>query len=332
VKQILQRYKDLQDIIAILGIDELSEEDKLTSRARARCSASCRSRSSSRSSSPASKASTCRSPTRSAASRRSSTASTTTSPSRPSTWSAPSKRPGGRGDRARPRRRAGILPGHTPLISQLKTGVLSYTQGGTTRRLLVSGGFVEVNEDRVSVLADFAEFPEEVDAARARLERDEAEKQLGAFTGTPEELAEVQRATRPRGRATPTRRRERSPALKPTENLTQFKGRAPTFPTARALSFTQNFSPLSCVSCLQHLPARGIMSFTTLAAAKARVCARARSKSTSGSRRLRRTSKSSCARRRRGARRSTTCSSSARRAWARRRSRRSSPRRWTRRA
>jgi F-type H+-transporting ATPase subunit epsilon len=85
----------------------------------------------------------------------------------------------------------GILPGHTPLISQLKTGVLSYTQGAATRRLLVSGGFVEVNEDRVSVLADFAEFPEEVDVARARLERDEAEKQLGTFTGTPEELAEV---------------------------------------------------------------------------------------------------------------------------------------------
>ncbi|HKG13848.1 MAG TPA: F0F1 ATP synthase subunit epsilon [Pyrinomonadaceae bacterium] len=85
----------------------------------------------------------------------------------------------------------GILPGHTPLISQLKTGVLSYTQGATTRRLLVSGGFVEINDDRVSVLADFAEFPEEVDAARARLERDEAEKQLAAFTGTPEELAKV---------------------------------------------------------------------------------------------------------------------------------------------
>jgi F-type H+-transporting ATPase subunit epsilon len=85
----------------------------------------------------------------------------------------------------------GILPGHTPLISQLQTGVLSYTQGTTTRRLLVSGGFVEVNDDRVSVLADFAEFPEEIDAARARLERDEAERRLGSFTGSPEELAEV---------------------------------------------------------------------------------------------------------------------------------------------
>jgi F-type H+-transporting ATPase subunit epsilon len=85
----------------------------------------------------------------------------------------------------------GILPGHTPLISQLQTGVLSYTQGQTTRRLLVSGGFVEVNDDRVSVLADMAEFPEEVDAARARAERDDAERRLSGFTGTPEELAGV---------------------------------------------------------------------------------------------------------------------------------------------
>ena len=85
----------------------------------------------------------------------------------------------------------GILPGHTPLISQLQTGVLAYTQGPTTRRLLVSGGFVEVNDDRVSVLADLAEFPEEVDAQSARREREEAERRLGNFTGAPEELAAV---------------------------------------------------------------------------------------------------------------------------------------------
>jgi F-type H+-transporting ATPase subunit epsilon len=85
----------------------------------------------------------------------------------------------------------GILPGHTPLISALKTGVLAYTQGSATRRLLVSGGFVEVNADRVSVLADLAELPEEVDAQTARSERDEAERRLGAFVGSPEEMEEV---------------------------------------------------------------------------------------------------------------------------------------------
>ena len=85
----------------------------------------------------------------------------------------------------------GILPGHTPLISALQTGVLSYTQGGTTRRLLVSGGFVEVNHDRVSVLADLAEFPEEIDAARARADREEFERMLGGFSGTPAEMEDV---------------------------------------------------------------------------------------------------------------------------------------------
>ena len=85
----------------------------------------------------------------------------------------------------------GILPGHTALISQLQTGVLSYTQGGATRRLLVSGGFVEVNADRVSVLAEAAETPEEVDVARARELREQSERALGSFAGTPEELADL---------------------------------------------------------------------------------------------------------------------------------------------
>ena len=80
VKQILQRYKDLQDIIAILGIDELSEEDKLTVTRARKIQRSCRSPSSSPRSSPAARASTCRSPTRSRASRRSSRASTTRVP------------------------------------------------------------------------------------------------------------------------------------------------------------------------------------------------------------------------------------------------------------
>src|SRR5215213_8375723 len=82
----------------------------------------------------------------------------------------------------------GILPGHTPLISQLQTGVLSYSKNGATERLHVSGGFVEVNADRVSVLAEIAERPEEIDAARARLAREHAEKTLSAWSGTEEDF------------------------------------------------------------------------------------------------------------------------------------------------
>jgi F-type H+-transporting ATPase subunit epsilon len=82
----------------------------------------------------------------------------------------------------------GILPGHTPLISQLQTGVLTYAQGATTARLLVSGGFVEVNNDRVSVLADFAERPEEIDPAAVRQACEQAERSLAAFTGDEAEF------------------------------------------------------------------------------------------------------------------------------------------------
>ena len=82
----------------------------------------------------------------------------------------------------------GILPGHTPLISQLQTGVLTYVQEGKSYPLHVSGGFVEVRDDHVSVLADVAEMPEEIDAARAKLSRDKLEKQLNAWTGSEDEF------------------------------------------------------------------------------------------------------------------------------------------------
>lgn len=82
----------------------------------------------------------------------------------------------------------GILPGHAPLISELQTGVLSYNEDGTTFQMLVSGGFVEVNDDKVSVLAEIAERPEEIDAARARLTREQSEKQLSSASGSEEDF------------------------------------------------------------------------------------------------------------------------------------------------
>ena len=57
------------------------------------------------------------------------------------------------------------------MISQLQTGVLSYEKSGRTFQLHVSGGFVEVNDDRISVLAEIAELPAEIDAARDPLDR-----------------------------------------------------------------------------------------------------------------------------------------------------------------
>ena len=86
----------------------------------------------------------------------------------------------------------GILPGHTPLISQLKTGVLTYVEDGKSFQLHVSGGFLEVRDDHVAVLAEVAERPEEIDTAQARQARERLEKQLSNWTGSEEDLAVAQ--------------------------------------------------------------------------------------------------------------------------------------------
>ena len=72
----------------------------------------------------------------------------------------------------------GILPDHTPMISQLQTGVLTYRQGTEKKVMHVSGGFVEVLPDRVAVMSDVAERPEEIDLQRAQRARERAEKRL----------------------------------------------------------------------------------------------------------------------------------------------------------
>jgi F-type H+-transporting ATPase subunit epsilon len=63
----------------------------------------------------------------------------------------------------------GVLPGHAPLLSLLGSGVLSFTpQSGPRRTLAIHRGFVEVLPDRISVLADIAEFAEEINLETAR--------------------------------------------------------------------------------------------------------------------------------------------------------------------
>ena len=72
----------------------------------------------------------------------------------------------------------GVLPGHAPLLSELRIGVISYRQGSQESHLSCSWGFAEVLPDRVSVLAEVAESPDQIDTERAREQRDEAEKLL----------------------------------------------------------------------------------------------------------------------------------------------------------
>ena len=96
----------------------------------------------------------------------------------------------------------GILPNHAPLISSLKSGILSFTNKGVSEKMVVSGGFVEVSTNKVSVLTDIAEKADEIDTEAAKAERESAEKVLsGNWSGTEEEFeAEKERLERAQAR------------------------------------------------------------------------------------------------------------------------------------
>ena len=76
----------------------------------------------------------------------------------------------------------GILPGHTPLLALLKVGELWYRKGSERFYLSVAFGFVEVLPDRVTILAQLAERPEDIDRDRAERARRRAEERLAKPT------------------------------------------------------------------------------------------------------------------------------------------------------
>jgi len=72
----------------------------------------------------------------------------------------------------------GILPGHAPLIAELAVGEISFRAGGEEQRLAVAWGFAEVLPEKVTILAETAERPAEIDVARAREAKKRAEERL----------------------------------------------------------------------------------------------------------------------------------------------------------
>ena len=76
----------------------------------------------------------------------------------------------------------GVLPGHAPFLTTIGIGELMYRVGRDERYLAVAGGFAEVRNDKVIVLADTVERPEEIDRARAERARERAERRLAGRT------------------------------------------------------------------------------------------------------------------------------------------------------
>ena len=72
----------------------------------------------------------------------------------------------------------GVLPGHAPLLATLGIGELTYRIGREEYHVALAGGFAEVRNDKVIILADVAETPADIDRARAERARERADARL----------------------------------------------------------------------------------------------------------------------------------------------------------
>jgi F-type H+-transporting ATPase subunit epsilon len=84
----------------------------------------------------------------------------------------------------------GVLPGHTPLLATLQVGELWYRIGSEKHYLAIAFGFVEVRPDRVTVLAQIAERPQDIDVARA----EEAKRRAQERVARPQPGMDFERA------------------------------------------------------------------------------------------------------------------------------------------
>lgn len=72
----------------------------------------------------------------------------------------------------------GVLANHAPFLSTIKIGLLTYEQGRQRETLMISGGFCEVSNNKITFLVESAEFGRQVDIERAMLAKERAEKRL----------------------------------------------------------------------------------------------------------------------------------------------------------
>ncbi len=84
----------------------------------------------------------------------------------------------------------GLLPDHVPMLSALKVGELYYRQGGETHWVFVSGGFAQIADNKVTILAESAELSSDIDVERA----EQAKARAEAYLREPKPDTDVMRA------------------------------------------------------------------------------------------------------------------------------------------
>lgn len=93
-----------------------------------------------------------------------------------------------------------VLPRHAPLLATLEPGEMVVRLGDYIEAMAVGGGFIEVLDDQVTVLADTAERAEEIDTARAEAARQRARALMRMYRDRPEYAAAYQAMRRSRAR------------------------------------------------------------------------------------------------------------------------------------
>lgn len=88
----------------------------------------------------------------------------------------------------------GILPGHTPMLTTLRIGELTYRQGSAVYHVAVNWGFVEVENDTVTVLVETAEPADDIDLERAKAALGRAEEALKQLAPEDKQFAVMQAA------------------------------------------------------------------------------------------------------------------------------------------
>jgi len=82
----------------------------------------------------------------------------------------------------------GVLANHAPFLSTIKTGTLSFKKDKQTRYLMVSGGFSEVSNNKITFLVESAEFGQDIDVDRAMLAKERAEKRIAQAIQKSEQI------------------------------------------------------------------------------------------------------------------------------------------------
>jgi F-type H+-transporting ATPase subunit epsilon len=90
----------------------------------------------------------------------------------------------------------GVLPNHIAFLSTLVPGEMSYKQGTARHTLVIAGGYAEVLDNVMTVLAPAAEIAGEIDTARAQRAKERAEKRMGELNFEDPEFAQLEEAQR----------------------------------------------------------------------------------------------------------------------------------------